>query len=375
MMTTRGPSPRSTASASNALDSRLANMPPLNMAHIHGASLMLDDHHEYGRRSPPQAKKPVMSLSPACNFEAFSHHFHLPLKTAAEKFGVRATAFKKRCRAIGIRHWPYRKVRSLKRSLQELNRCKDQGTLNDKQLNQYNTFKKQLDKLMAPETYGIDPSGRIPQHHFEDDGNDEDDDSGDDDSYGSQSPRYGSATFTDCSISPAEADKTFGDFSGPTHLRSLRKQQSNFMMPSSHLGKSLGGFSSNELPSMAHRLAAKDMMVHPMPTAYKFPYVGYDHYLHESAVDKPLHAMRSMGHRSDEQDFDHAPSSSSGMDGHYMPSSEVKYEESRQHNDPSEQQQSEQQEADEPNSHLDYNSERFFDDVFLQISPDYGCLV
>ncbi|KAJ0408258.1 hypothetical protein P43SY_004416 [Pythium insidiosum] len=357
MMTTRGPSPRSTASASNALDSRLANMPPLNMAHIHGSSLMLDDHHEYGRRSPPQAKKPVMSLSPACNFEAFSHHFHLPLKTAAEKFGVRATAFKKRCRAIGIRHWPYRKVRSLKRSLQELNRCKDQGTLNDKQLNQFNTFKKQLDKLMAPETYGIDPSGRIPQHHFEDDGNDEDDDSGDDDSYGSQSPRYGSASFTDCSISPAEADKTFGDFSGPTHLRSLRKQQSNFMMPSSHLGKSLGGFSSNELPT------------------YKFPYVGYDHYLHESAVDKPLHAMRSMGHRSDEQDFDHAPSSSSGMDGHYMPSSEVTYEESRPHNDPSEPQQSQQQEADEPNSHLDYNSERFFDDVFLQISPDYGCLV
>lgn len=25
--------------------------------------------------------------------------------------------------------------------------------------------------------------------------------------------------------------------------------------------------------------------------------------------------------------------------------------------------------------HIDYSSERFFDDVFLQISPDYGCLV
>ncbi|GLE10488.1 hypothetical protein PINS_up022633, partial [Pythium insidiosum] len=195
----------------------------------------------------------------------------------AEKFGVRATAFKKRCRAIGIRHWPYRKFASLKRSLQELNRCKDQGTLNDKQLNQYNTFKKQLDKAHGfPRPYGIDPSGRIPQHHFEDDGNDDDDDSGDDDSYGSQS------------------DKTFGDFSGPTHLRSFRKQQSNFMMPSTHLGKSMGSFAANELPSMAHRLAAKEMMVHPMPTAYKFPYVGYDHYLHESAVEKPVHSMHSL---------------------------------------------------------------------------------
>lgn len=99
-------------------------------------------------------KKNIMTMSPACNFEAFSLHFHLPLKAAAEKFGVRATAFKKRCRAIGIRHWPYRKVRSLKRSLQELNKCKDQGALNDKQQYQYGTFKKQLDKLMSPETYG-----------------------------------------------------------------------------------------------------------------------------------------------------------------------------------------------------------------------------
>ncbi|GLE08848.1 hypothetical protein PINS_up020300 [Pythium insidiosum] len=189
-------------------------MPPLNMAHIHGASLMLDDHHDYGRRSPPQSsKKPVMSLSPACNFEAFSLHFHLPLKTAAEKFGVRATAFKKRCRAIGIRHWPSTSTTRLRSN---------------------------WTSSWLPRTYGIDPSGRIPQHHFEDDGNDDDDDSGDDDSYGSQSPRYGSATFTDCNISPAEGDKTFGDFSGPTHLRSFRKQQSNFMMPSTHLGKSHG---------------------------------------------------------------------------------------------------------------------------------------
>ncbi|POM80697.1 Hypothetical protein PHPALM_1435 [Phytophthora palmivora] len=97
-------------------------------------------------------------MSPACNFEAFSLHFHLPLKVAAERIGVRATAFKKRCRAIGIRHWPYRKVRSLKRSLQELNRCKEQAPLSDKQQAQYATFKRQLDKLMAPETYGLDPS-------------------------------------------------------------------------------------------------------------------------------------------------------------------------------------------------------------------------
>ena len=95
------------------------------------------------------------------NFDSFSLHFDLPLKAAAEKFGVRATAFKKRCRAIGIRHWPYRKVRSLKRSIKELARCKENGTITEKQRQQHMTFKQQLDRLMSPQTYGLDPSGRI----------------------------------------------------------------------------------------------------------------------------------------------------------------------------------------------------------------------
>lgn len=128
----------------------------------------------------------------ACNFSALSHHFHLPLKVAAEKFGVRATAFKKRCRAIGIRHWPYRKVRSLKRSLQELAECKQQADngsgppLTDKQVRQHAVYQSQLARLLAPETYGIDPNGQLLPHHFF--AHDEDVDS-DDDSCGSMSPR------------------------------------------------------------------------------------------------------------------------------------------------------------------------------------------
>ncbi|GLE10828.1 hypothetical protein PINS_up023085 [Pythium insidiosum] len=120
----------------------------------------------------------------------------------------------------------------------------------------------------------------------------------------------------------------------------------NFMMPSTHLGKSMGSFAANELPSMAHRLAAKEMMVHPMPTAYKFPYVGYDHYLHESAVEKPVHSMHSLAHRNDDQDLEHAPSTTTGIDSHYMTSSEVKYEDPRQHSEAAEQQQSQQQQQE-----------------------------
>ncbi|DAZ99370.1 TPA: hypothetical protein N0F65_005272 [Lagenidium giganteum] len=315
----------------------------------------------------------MISLSPACNFEAFSLHFHLPLKAAAEKFGVRATAFKKRCRAIGIRHWPYRKVRSLKRSLQELNRCKDQGALNEKQQYQYATFKKQLDKLMSPETYGIDPSGHITQQHFDDD----EEDSGDDDgSYTTtQSPRYG-ASFSECSISPAEGEKTFGDFSQPVHLRSLRKQQSTFL-PSAHLNKPLNPPPfMNDLPAL--RMGHKDA-IHPMNPFYnKYPFGGsYDHYLHDPMgldnkqtnamkqhMDEPTDDPQSMGSQMpDNQAASSHPE--------FLPSAsaDVKYDEVRPLHD------SNEEEFNDHTQHIDYSSERFFDDVFLQISPDYGCLV
>ncbi|TDH72337.1 uncharacterized protein CCR75_003424 [Bremia lactucae] len=150
----------------------------------------------------PVASDDTVSSMPVttCSFPALSRHFHLPLKMAAEKFGVRATAFKKRCRAIGIRHWPYRKVRSLKRSLQELEQCQQQAQdgsgppLSEKQLRQFSSYQSQLKRLLSPETYGIDPFRQmLPGHFFHGDGFDGghtlDDNDSDEDSCRSQSPR------------------------------------------------------------------------------------------------------------------------------------------------------------------------------------------
>ncbi|KAH7476461.1 hypothetical protein PRIC1_000470 [Phytophthora ramorum] len=157
--------------------------------------------HNFKKRAACDSPEPSDdSASPlpvnTCNFAALSRHFHLPLKVAAEKFGVRATAFKKRCRAIGIRHWPYRKVRSLKRSLQELEQCQQQAQdgsgppLSDKQLRQHAGYQSQLKRLLSPETYGIDPSGQMLPHFFDGSFTPDDHDS-DEDSCGSQSPRPG----------------------------------------------------------------------------------------------------------------------------------------------------------------------------------------
>ena len=37
-------------------------------------------------------------------------HFHLPMQEVAKKFGVCMTFFKKICRTLGIKRWPYRKA-------------------------------------------------------------------------------------------------------------------------------------------------------------------------------------------------------------------------------------------------------------------------
>ncbi|TYZ69027.1 hypothetical protein PybrP1_005972 [[Pythium] brassicae (nom. inval.)] len=315
-------------------------------------------------------------MSPACSFEVYSLHFHLPLKTAAEKFGVRATAFKKRCRSIGIRHWPYRKVRSLRRSLQELDRCQEQGVLNDKQQYQFATFKKQLDRLMSPETYGIDPSGRIQQDHFDD----SDDESDDNESCGSsaQSPRYG-VTFGDCNISPADGDRTFGDFSTPPHLRLLRTKHP--YLHSTGFPRSMTQHFGHELHlHPLQRLQApppKDTAAGPYP---KFSFGMFDPYAHEAS---PVSAGRakvavggamrshasSSGSVGKEDASDQQPSS--GLEAQpphdFMPG-DVKYEDVRSLNEADD-------EFADSTGQMDYTNDRFFDDVFLQISPDYGCLV
>ncbi|ETV89083.1 hypothetical protein H257_00466 [Aphanomyces astaci] len=337
-------------------------MDPRLMCHFDDASgcdsprsSHLSDEDELQRVARLQAKKAMIVQSPVCNFEAFSHFFHLPLKAAAEKFGVRATAFKKRCRSIGIRHWPYRKVRSLKRSLQELNRCKENGILNDKQLYQFDTFKKQLDKLMSPVTYGIDPSGQL-MHAFVDD--DDDFDSGDD-MCSVESPRYG-ASFSDCSISPSDMDKSsqaFPDYPNDMHtnsfdkLPSLRKPSMNTAFQC--IPRTINVPVLSDMPALTLRMTSKDMSsMHASKMAP--PSAAMDTYF-----DRPMH----MHHLDEYMDHHH---DAEGHDEHVCPMgdddimlTDIKYED------------------DDTAFHdgVDYGGERFFDDVFLQISPDYGCLV
>ena len=105
--------------------------------------------------------KPEAVYVPCRNFKTFSLFFDLPLKSAAQKFGLASTAFKKYCRANGIRHWPYRKMRSLKRSINELERCVESNKITEKQRYQLKQKYRQIESLMSPLTYGLTENGEL----------------------------------------------------------------------------------------------------------------------------------------------------------------------------------------------------------------------
>lgn len=340
---------------------------------------------------------PPLSMPITCNFEALSHHFHLPLKVAAEKFGVRATAFKKRCRAIGIRHWPYRKVRSLKRSLQELGRCKDQGLLNDKQHHQLLVFQGQLDKLLSPETYGIDPSGRLPPGAFDDvDENDREsigEDADDDDTSCSsnQSPHVEGAThFSDLKVSSlrtkrskkhslgARAASSKRDFALPSGTVSNVQHPHPYYMSlndtsDTHQNRVMTSNTTGDLPSVSVRFATHPGQVH---THGLGGFESYDPFFQDFKSEFTL-SMEDFGGHDDShaavypmdvtaQDdffsFTRSPTMAAIRSNNVSrttvplssPPRELTRAPSRSPADPSE------------------NGD---DDVFFHISPDYGCLV
>ena len=69
--------------------------------------------------APPNAQE--LAILASLDFCVLRPHFYKPLSKVAVEFGVCATVFKKRCRDLGVRRWPFRKIRSLRRSIAKKN--------------------------------------------------------------------------------------------------------------------------------------------------------------------------------------------------------------------------------------------------------------
>ncbi|OWZ04382.1 putative extracellular protein [Phytophthora megakarya] len=295
-----------------------------------------------------------------CNFAALSRHFHLPLKVAAEKFGVRATAFKKRCRAIGIRHWPYRKVRSLKRSLQELEQCLQQAQegsgppLSDKQMRQFAGYQSQLKRLLSPETYGIDPFGQaLPANFFQGDADGGDDHDSDEDSCGSQSPRPGVEHF----VHRNKARKhLFTDSPSSASASSPHRENLFFINPAAMNAEFSRAAQYNQY-SQAGMIPQPgfvfDTMYDPfgeLSTSTMDPYGDNDH--------------PSCGYSLDAVSYDFFPLQPS-------PTMAMRKAAVMAHQTAT----ASTSNPDEPPSIASNGLEGLEDDIFRHISPEYGCLV
>ena len=56
-----------------------------------------------------RVEAPGRRLAPVTG-QTLREHFHLPLHSVAQRFGMCTTAFKKMCRRLGIAKWPHRQV-------------------------------------------------------------------------------------------------------------------------------------------------------------------------------------------------------------------------------------------------------------------------
>ena len=52
--------------------------------------------------------------------EELSKYFHLPEKAVAKELGICLTSLKKLCRSYGITRWPFRKLKSLERTMRKV---------------------------------------------------------------------------------------------------------------------------------------------------------------------------------------------------------------------------------------------------------------
>ncbi|KAK4437060.1 protein RKD2 [Sesamum alatum] len=85
------------------------------------------------KRSSREVEK-ISASSKKLSKETISQYFYMPITQAARELNVGLTLLKKRCRELGIRRWPHRKLMSLQtliKNVQELGKEEGEGKLKE----------------------------------------------------------------------------------------------------------------------------------------------------------------------------------------------------------------------------------------------------
>ncbi|CAA2939356.1 Hypothetical predicted protein [Olea europaea subsp. europaea] len=105
--------------------------------------LLENTNEEITAEEPAQEEKRVKrqremkNNASNCNIlsrDTISQYFYMPITQAAKELNVGLTLLKKRCRELGIRRWPHRKLMSLRtliKNVQELGQEEGEGKLRD----------------------------------------------------------------------------------------------------------------------------------------------------------------------------------------------------------------------------------------------------
>jgi len=105
------------------------------------------------------------SRAKALTFEDLSQHFHLPINTAAKELGICVTVLKKKCRKFGVARWPHRKLKSLDRLVEKLER--EEATAIDKEYyrNELDGLRQKKDHMLRTEAHNADGTNEADGAH------------------------------------------------------------------------------------------------------------------------------------------------------------------------------------------------------------------
>ncbi|GFP99396.1 protein rkd1 [Phtheirospermum japonicum] len=90
----------------------------------------------------------MVSSTKALSRETISQYFYMPITQAARELNVGLTLLKKRCRDLGIRRWPHRKLISLQTLIKNVQELGNEGSSGEGKLKEYLRVLEQEKKLL-----------------------------------------------------------------------------------------------------------------------------------------------------------------------------------------------------------------------------------
>ncbi|KAL6497391.1 hypothetical protein OROGR_029320 [Orobanche gracilis] len=100
--------------------------------------------------------------------ETISQYFYMPITRAARELNVGLTLLKKRCRELGIRRWPHRKLISLQTLIKNVQEFGNEGSSKEGKLKEYLQILEEEKKLLEeiPDMQLEDTTKRLRQAFF-----------------------------------------------------------------------------------------------------------------------------------------------------------------------------------------------------------------